>query len=155
MCRQFRINTPIVLWGLAFSVLSVASNEFLSPPTTVKARENNTVLLPCYLNTVSNGKFDEQKRLKDVASLFMFFVVSDGAYAISVKWFKNDELLGDSANESIVLPSRHTLWQNGSLEILHVQPEDTGHYICEISRPDPWGVVRQKHAIEVLRKKRC
>lgn len=31
-------------------------NEFLSVPTTVKAQENNTVLLPCYLNTASNGK---------------------------------------------------------------------------------------------------
>ncbi|ENN79006.1 hypothetical protein HUJ04_003526 [Dendroctonus ponderosae] len=128
MCSKLGRNTPIVWWGLAFSVWSVTSNEFLSPPTTVKARENNTVLLPCYLNTVSN----------------------DGAYATSVKWFKNDDLLGDSANESVALPSRHTLWQNGSLEILHVQPEDTGHYICEISRPEPWGVVRQKHAIEVL-----
>lgn len=29
--------------------------EFLSVPTTVKARENNSVLLPCYLNTGSDG----------------------------------------------------------------------------------------------------
>lgn len=32
------------------------SSDFLSVPTTVKAQENNTVLLPCYLNTASNGK---------------------------------------------------------------------------------------------------
>jgi hypothetical protein len=31
-------------------------NDFSSVPTTVKAQENNTVLLPCYLNTASNGK---------------------------------------------------------------------------------------------------
>ncbi|XP_056630732.1 limbic system-associated membrane protein-like [Diorhabda sublineata] len=102
--------------------------EFNSPPTTVKAKENNTVLLPCYLNTLSN----------------------DAAYAKSVRWYKNEDLIADSANESMALPDRHILWENGSLEILYVQPEETGEYICEIERPEPWGPVRQKHAIEVM-----
>lgn len=31
--------------------------EFRSAPTTVKAQENNTVLLPCYLETTNNGLF--------------------------------------------------------------------------------------------------
>lgn len=40
-------------------VQSEIISDFLSVPTTVKAQENNTVLLPCYLNTGSNnnGKF--------------------------------------------------------------------------------------------------
>ncbi|XP_019877111.1 limbic system-associated membrane protein [Aethina tumida] len=102
--------------------------DFSSPPTTVKARENNTVLLPCYLNTLSN----------------------DEAYAVAVRWFKDHDLLVDSSNESIPAPERHTLWENGSLEIVTVQPMDTGEYTCEIERPHPWGAVRQRHAIEVL-----
>ncbi|XP_060520740.1 limbic system-associated membrane protein-like [Cylas formicarius] len=104
------------------------ANDFLSPPTTVKARENNTVLLPCYLDTLSN----------------------DGAYAIAVKWYKDEEFLADSTNETVLLPERHTLWENGSLQIVTVQPLDTGEYTCEVIRPEPWSAVRQKHAIEVL-----
>lgn len=30
--------------------------RFKSVPTTVKAHENNSVLLPCYLETTNNGK---------------------------------------------------------------------------------------------------
>lgn len=48
--------------GLIFLMFSYCCSgheviDFISSPTTVKARENNTVLLPCYLNTLSNGKF--------------------------------------------------------------------------------------------------
>nr|CAH7752768.1 unnamed protein product [Callosobruchus chinensis] len=103
-------------------------SEFSSHPTTVKARENNTVLLPCYLNTLSN----------------------DAAYAIAVRWYKDNDLLADSSNESVLVPDRHVLWENGSLEITVVQPLDTGEYTCEIERPEPWGAIKQKHAIEVL-----
>ncbi|CAH1998062.1 unnamed protein product [Acanthoscelides obtectus] len=103
-------------------------SEFSSHPTTVKARENNTVLLPCYLNTLSN----------------------DAAYAIAVRWYKDNDLIADSSNESVAVPERHVLWENGSLEITVVQPSDTGEYTCEIERPEPWGPIRQKHAIEVL-----
>ncbi|CAG9855771.1 unnamed protein product [Phyllotreta striolata] len=102
--------------------------DFISPPTTVKATENNTVLLPCYLNTISN----------------------DEAYAVSIRWYKDDNLIADSSNETLTLPDRHFLWKNGSLEILSVQPEETGEYVCEIERSEPWGPVRQTHAIEVL-----
>ncbi|KAJ8938543.1 hypothetical protein NQ318_016914 [Aromia moschata] len=104
------------------------SSEFISPPTTVKARENNTVLLPCYLNTFSN----------------------DGAVTEAIRWYKNDKILVDSANETLPSPERYTLWTNGSLEIASVQSPDTGEYTCEIIRPDPWGTVKQTHAIEVM-----
>ncbi|XP_076264873.1 neurotrimin-like [Rhynchophorus ferrugineus] len=120
--KYFLLCATIGLFKVVFS------NDFISPPTTIKAKENNTVLLPCYLNTISN----------------------DDAYAVAVKWYKNQELLCDSGNESIVLPERHILWHNGSLEIQTVQPPDTGEYTCEVIRPEPWGPVRQRHAIEVL-----
>lgn len=38
------------------NVYGESSQEFKSAPTTVKAQENNTVLLPCYLETTNNGK---------------------------------------------------------------------------------------------------
>ncbi|KAJ8919706.1 hypothetical protein NQ315_006234 [Exocentrus adspersus] len=117
--------------GSLFSIGScMGTGDFASHPTTVKARENNTVLLPCYLNTLSN----------------------DDGYAKAVRWYKNEDLVADSANETLALPERYTLWPNGSLEITSVQPSDTGEYMCEIERPDPWGTVKQRHAIEVLRK---
>ncbi|CAH1119717.1 unnamed protein product [Phaedon cochleariae] len=103
-------------------------SDFSSPPTTVKARENNTVLLPCYLNTISNEE----------------------TFIESIRWYKNEDLLADSGNGSFSLPDRHVLWENGSLQIATVQPGDTGEYTCEIERSEPWGPVRQKHAIEVL-----
>ncbi|KAJ8940661.1 hypothetical protein NQ314_010637 [Rhamnusium bicolor] len=74
----------------------------------------------------------------------------DEAYAKAVRWYKNDDLFADSNNGTLLLPKGYYLWQNGALEILSVQPNDTAEYICEIERPGPWGTVTQKHAIEVL-----
>lgn len=70
---------------------------------------------------------------------------------MAVRWYKDDDLLADSANDTLILPDRYFLWENGSLEVITVQPTDTGIYVCEVIRPDPWGTVRQRHAIEVLR----
>jgi hypothetical protein len=58
----------------------------------------------------------------------------------------------DSADEQVPLPEGHMLWENGSLEIFRVKPNDTGVYICEIIRPEPWSPIKQRHAIEVLRE---
>lgn len=57
VCREFNLFVGLLLM-LLFSNCYVGNevNDFISPPTTVKARENNTVLLPCYLNTLSNGE---------------------------------------------------------------------------------------------------
>ncbi|KAL3283935.1 hypothetical protein HHI36_018103 [Cryptolaemus montrouzieri] len=121
-----------VVYGFHIGFLDCAIpviTDFLSVPTTVKAKENHTVLLPCYLNTGSSG---------------------DGAYAITIKWYKDKELLVDSSDPELNMPEGHMLWSNGSLEILKVQPADTGEYVCEIVRPSPWSTVRQSHAIEVM-----
>ncbi|XP_072398767.1 limbic system-associated membrane protein-like [Diabrotica undecimpunctata] len=128
---NFNIKTCVglvVFWQVVITCICEDLTDFSSHPTTVKAKENNTVLLPCHLNTLSN----------------------DEAHAKSVRWYKDEDLIADSANESLTPPDRHMLWENGSLEILYVQPEETGEYTCEILRSDPWGPVRQKHAIEVL-----
>ncbi|KAG5892024.1 hypothetical protein JTB14_024464 [Gonioctena quinquepunctata] len=118
----------LVISSCSSNEVNEIPRDFISPPTTVKARENNTVLLPCYLNTVSN----------------------DDVFPTAIRWYKNGDLLDDSTNETIFIPARHTLWENGSLEIAKVQPGDTGEYTCEIERTEPWGPVKQKHAIEVL-----
>ncbi|XP_044766457.1 neogenin-like isoform X2 [Coccinella septempunctata] len=44
----------VIVLDISNGALPVVT-EFLSVPTTVKARENNSVLLPCYLNTGSSG----------------------------------------------------------------------------------------------------
>lgn len=78
---------------------------------------------------------------------------ADGVFITAIRWYKNEELIVDSADEVIPLPDGHMLWENGSLEIFRVQPNDTGIYICEIIRSQPWSSIKQRHAIEVLRKK--
>lgn len=47
----------LVFVSALFFIVSCEITDFASAPTTVKAPENNTVLLPCYLNTASTGKF--------------------------------------------------------------------------------------------------
>ncbi|KAB0802103.1 hypothetical protein PPYR_04289 [Photinus pyralis] len=113
---------------ILFGVKCACQVEFKSAPTTVKAPENDTVLLPCYLETITN----------------------DGSIYNRIKWYKNGELLTDSGPPSMLPPSKMSLAANGSLLVTDVQHEDTGEYMCEIIRPDPWSTIRQRHAIEVL-----
>lgn len=42
------------------------------------------------------------------------------------------------------------MYKNGSLQILHVQLEDNGEYVCQAVRPAPWGYVTQVLEIEVM-----
>lgn len=56
--------------------VSCETTEFTSAPTTVKAPENNTVLLPCYLNTVSTG------------NLFIYLFICLFVYFFSVIYSK-------------------------------------------------------------------
>lgn len=45
----------VFLLEFVTAVFAQEDHNFSSPQTTVKAPENNTVLLPCYLNTISTG----------------------------------------------------------------------------------------------------
>lgn len=68
-----------------------------------------------------------------------------------MRWYKDDILIIDSSEE-LPIPEGVMLWENGSLEIFQVQSKDTGIYVCEIVRTEPWAPIRQRHAIEVLRE---
>ncbi|XP_047037795.1 neurotrimin-like [Helicoverpa zea] len=104
---------------------SVKSEKpFKSIPVTVKTYENDTVLLPCYIDE-NEGK-------------------------LRVRWYKDKKLLGDSHTPHEILPPRVRMHANYSLQVDDLQAEDTADYTCEIIRPEPWGPIRQTHSIEVL-----
>ncbi|KAG5341199.1 ROBO2 protein, partial [Acromyrmex charruanus] len=92
-------------------------------PTTVQTYENETVLLPCYVE-------DAQTR---------------------VRWWRDEILLAESSfGQEQQSSERITLYSNGSLRVHHVQREDSGPYVCQAIRPSPWGHVTQVHEIEVM-----
>ncbi|XP_049882240.1 neurotrimin isoform X7 [Pectinophora gossypiella] len=111
----------IVIFLLVNSVLS--EKVFQSVPVTVKTYENDTVLLPCYIN-------DSEAKLR-------------------VRWYKDNQLLGDSADPNHLLPPRTRMHANYSLQVDLLKAEDTADYTCEVIRPEPWGPIRQTHSIEV------
>ncbi|KAK7869109.1 hypothetical protein R5R35_006581 [Gryllus longicercus] len=97
--------------------------QFRSVPTTVKTSENDTVHLPCYVENLGTNV---------------------------VRWWWNERLVADSSNRSLELPPRMKLWPNNTLQVSDLRPEDTGDYTCQVLRPQPWGPIQQKHAIEVI-----
>ncbi|KAI4496012.1 hypothetical protein M0802_008227 [Mischocyttarus mexicanus] len=116
-----------VSWIICFLVMGInsAMNQgFTNHSTVVKVFRNHTVLLPCY--------------------------VQDRGVPTRVKWWRNGISLADSDNPHLVTPERIQLWSNRSLEISNVQPGDTGEYVCQASRPTPWGYVTRVHDIQVM-----
>ncbi|ALC40522.1 wrapper [Drosophila busckii] len=95
------------------------NQKFKSHSTTVKTYENDTVLLPCSLDTP-----------------FRY-----------VRWHRDDVPLVDSRHPDLKTPAHIVLFANGSLQVSKVQPEDTGDYYCEIMSNGKLAV--QTHAIEV------
>ena len=75
-----------------------------------------------------------------------------------MRWWRGEELLADSeADEKVSEPKeqagsrpRVKMWDNRSLEIAHVRPEDGGEYRCRASRPEPWGDVTQVHHVQIM-----
>ncbi|KAJ9599429.1 hypothetical protein L9F63_010098 [Diploptera punctata] len=119
-------QTPVFLAFLSalFSDLCVAREPyFRSVPTTVKTSENDTVLLPCYVDNVGFH---------------------------TVRWWWENQLVADSNNPNLESPPRIKMLQNNTLQVSDLRAEDTGEYRCQIIRPEPWGPIQQVHAIEVL-----
>ncbi|KAK9694444.1 Immunoglobulin I-set domain [Popillia japonica] len=83
-------------------------------------------------------------------SKLSFGINVDDVYLTRIKWYKNHTLIADNGPPVILPPDRFKLWGNGSLEVVRVQPPDTGEYMCEVIRNEPWGPIKQSHAIEVL-----
>ncbi|CAH2229718.1 jg27930 [Pararge aegeria aegeria] len=103
--------------------LVLCDQEFKSVPVTVKAYENDTVLLPCYTDNTEGD--------------------------IRVRWYKNGTLLADSRDPNLLLPLRTRMYANFSLQVDELIAKDTAEYTCEVIRPEPWGPIRQSHTIEV------
>ncbi|KAG8040696.1 hypothetical protein G9C98_002692 [Cotesia typhae] len=95
-----------------------------SAQTAVKTFQNNTVILPCHVESL-------------------------GVQTI-VRWWREDTLLADSSDPNLIHLPRIKMWDNMSLEVSQVQPQDSGKYVCQASRPAPWGHVTQVQTIEVL-----
>ncbi|KAL6265333.1 hypothetical protein P5V15_002134 [Pogonomyrmex californicus] len=113
-----------ILYIFIIGAHATANRNFRSS-TTVKTYENGTVLLPCH--------------------------VEDQGGQTRVKWWREGVLLADSFEQQKQPPAeRITLYSNGSLRLLHAQREDSGHYVCQVIRPSPWGHVTQVHEIEVM-----
>lgn len=113
----------LLVWILYICVIGVrAATNREGNHSTVRSHENDTVLLPCYV---------------------------EGAQT-RVRWWREGSLLADSFEQKLLSPERVTLYSNGSLRVLHVQREDSGEYVCQAIRPSPWGHVTQVHKIEVM-----
>ncbi|XP_016920426.1 neurotrimin [Apis cerana] len=115
-------------WMLCIFIIgsrATANNGFKSYPTTVKTFENDTVLLPCYVEDLDNVQ-------------------------TRVRWWRDGILLADSGEPRHEPPERVKMYSNRSLEVSHVKRNDTGEYVCQASRPAPWGHATQVHEIEVM-----
>ncbi|XP_045457267.1 igLON family member 5 [Melitaea cinxia] len=108
---------------LFLSKVILSEKVFKSVPVTVKSYENDTVLLPCYVNTSETNH--------------------------RVRWYKNKTLLGDSHDPNHLMPPHTRMHANFSLQIDHLTSKDTADYTCEVVREEPWGPIRQTHSIEV------
>ncbi|XP_045781230.1 neurotrimin-like [Maniola jurtina] len=101
----------------------LSEKVFKSVPVTVKAYENDTVLLPCYTDNTEGD--------------------------LRVRWYKSNALIADSRDPNLLLPPRTRMHANFSLQVEELVSADTADYTCEIIRPEPWGPIRQTHTIEV------
>ncbi|XP_014220318.1 Down syndrome cell adhesion molecule-like protein 1 [Trichogramma pretiosum] len=129
--RLYRaLRTLLLLLGSTGPRLSRGSAINEHSVALVKSYENDTVLLPCH--------------------------VEDLGLQTRVRWYRGGVLLADSEEEpggsanASESSSRVKMWGNRSLEIVQVRPEDSGEYVCQASRPEPWGHVTQVHQIQVM-----
>ncbi|XP_011498140.1 PREDICTED: hemicentin-2-like [Ceratosolen solmsi marchali] len=112
--------------GLMLALLAIGCNAGTSPAATVRSYENDTVHLPsCH--------------------------VEDLGLQTRVRWWRGGVLLADSDEPGATGSSQRVkMWGNRSLELVQVRPEDSGEYVCQASRPEPWGHVTQVHEIQVM-----
>lgn len=67
-----------------------------------------------------------------------------------VRWWSDGNLLADSGEPRHEPSERIRMYSNRSLEVSQVKRSDTGEYVCQASRPAPWGHATQVHEIEVM-----
>ncbi|XP_039279718.1 protein CEPU-1 isoform X1 [Nilaparvata lugens] len=96
---------------------------FTSRPSIMKASHHDTVQLPCFIDNLG---------------------------ANTVRWWREQELIWDSSDTGLRAPANVRMFAtNHTLEVADVSAADSGNYICQVVRPEPWGPLNQIHAIEV------
>nr|CAD7458708.1 unnamed protein product [Timema tahoe] len=162
----------VVQQSLFRSLVVGQQSLFRSVPTTVKTSENDTVLLPCYVDNleVSTGCVWEDSKLLVFLTLCCVQVVTRRSQGLvvggqqvagvldvvlcagghKVRWWWGSKLLVDSSDPDVTLNSRIKIFPNNTLQVSDLRAEDTGEYKCQVIRPKPWGLMEQLHAIEVL-----
>ncbi|XP_071449824.1 protein CEPU-1-like [Hetaerina americana] len=97
---------------------------FMSEPTVIKTTENDTVVLPCFVENLGDSR---------------------------VQWWRGERLLADSSGEAASLSAeRVRMGADNGLEVAAIIADDAGEYECRVERPSPWDPIVQKHHIEVL-----
>ncbi|RZF37418.1 hypothetical protein LSTR_LSTR011695 [Laodelphax striatellus] len=121
------VLTLPVYFTLLFYLIGLTNGNdtpiFRSRPTIVKTSQHDTVLLPCFIDNLG---------------------------ANTVRWWREQELIWDSRDTSLKSPHNVRMFaSNNTLEVSDVSALDSGNYMCQVVRPEPWGPLNQMHAIEV------
>ncbi|XP_069363306.1 protein CEPU-1 isoform X3 [Maniola hyperantus] len=103
ICIEMGFLKVFLLILLVEIVLS--EKVFKSVPVTVKAYENDTVLLPCYTDNTEGD--------------------------VRVRWYKSNILVADSRDPNLLLPLRTRMHANFSLQLDELVSSDTADYTCE------------------------
>ncbi|XP_046400576.1 protein amalgam-like isoform X2 [Ischnura elegans] len=97
---------------------------FMSEPTVIKTTENDTVVLPCFVENLGDSR---------------------------VQWWRGERLLADSSGEApSFVVERVRMGPDNGLEVAAIIADDAGEYECRVERPSPWEPIVQKHSIQVL-----
>lgn len=118
--KCINFSVVLILSVISFKLV-LADIRFKSYPTTVKTFENDSALLPC-LPAIPYSK---------------------------ILWHFEDSVIADSRYPEIRNNPRVMMHPNGSLEVVDLQLNDTGEYICEVFALSGISKGKQTHGIEV------
>ncbi|XP_073986967.1 neuronal growth regulator 1-like [Rhodnius prolixus] len=89
--------------------------------TTIKAREHDTVFLPCYAGNLGSN---------------------------SVQWWHQDKLITDAGQ--ILANEYYRIHLNNTLEVTDITDRLSGVYFCQVKRPEPMAPIKYNYIIQVL-----
>lgn len=98
------------------------------------------------------GEFRMGEKFPYIRVVYVILCIRLDNVQTRVRWWRDGILLADSGEPRHEPPERVKMYSNRSLEVSHVKRNDTGEYVCQASRPAPWGHATQVHEIEVMCK---